>query len=104
MLQKKLDARSTKMYVEAHNAAADAANKKIENEGYKLDDKKTEKLYNRVFTQTWNKSLADFYDNDEDALRAQEMVKKYDMTSFDELARNNTAAIESVRKAVEEAQ
>ena len=59
------------------------------------------KLFDKKLTENLNKSLNDFYASDENVQKARNLVKKYDMTNWDDLAKQNEAAIEDVRKTVE---
>lgn len=110
-----LNSNRTKMYVDAHNKAADYMN----NGGIDKFNAQQEKKYGKDYAKRdgyeddymakfetemvkhLNKSLNDFYANDASVKRARDLVKKYDMTKWDDLAKNNEAAIEDVRRIVE---
>ena len=111
----KLKRNANRMYVDSYNKAADymnsggidAFNKQQEGKygknytdrpGY-TDD--YEKLFHEKWTKILNQSLNDFYTSDEDVQRSRELVKKYSMTDWDDLARENEAKIEEVRAFVE---
>ena len=68
-----------------------------ERDGY-MDDYM--KLFDKKLTENLNKSLNDFYASDKNVQKARALVKKYDMTKWDDLAKQNEAAIEDVRKTV----
>ena len=112
---KTLNRNSTDMYVKSYNKAADYMNsggidkfnkrqekkygkKYQERDGY-MDDYM--KLFDKKLTENLNKSLNDFYVSDKNVQKARDLVKKYDMTKWDDLAKQNEAAIEDVRKTVE---
>lgn len=112
---KTLNRNSTDMYVKSYNKAADYMNgggidkfnkqqekkygkKYQERDGYTDDYMK---LFNKKLTENLNKSLNDFYVSDKNVQKARDLVKKYDMTKWDDLAKQNEAAIEDVRKTVE---
>ena len=111
---KALNRNSSDMYVKSWNKAADYMNgggidkfnkqqeKKYgqtyqERDGY-MDD--YTKLFNKKLTENLNKSLNDFYMSDKNVQKARALVEKYDMTKWDDLAKQNEAAIEDVRKTV----
>lgn len=60
-----------------------------------------QKLFNRKFTENFNQTLNDFYSSNKNVQKGRDMVKKYDMTKWDDFARKNEAAIEDVRRSVE---
>ena len=111
---KALNRNSSDMYVKSWNKAADYMNsggidkfnkqqekkygkKYQERDGY-MDD--YTKLFDKKLTENLNKSLNDFYASDKNVQKARALVKKYDMTKWDDLAKQNEAAIEDVRKTV----
>lgn len=110
-----LNRNSTDMYLKSYNKAADYMNgggidkfnkrqekkygkKYQERDGYTDDYMK---LFDEKLTENLNKSLNDFYVSDKNVQKARDLVKKYDMTKWDDLAKQNEAAIEDVRKTVE---
>ena len=114
-ITKTLNRNSNDMYVKSYNKAADYMNsggidkfnkqqekkygkKYPERDGY-MDDYM--KLFDKKLTENLNKSLNDFYVSDKNVQKARDLVKKYDMTKWDDLAKQNEAAIEDVRKTVE---
>ena len=103
------------MYVKSYNKAADYMNsgginkfnetqrKKYgesyaERDGYVQD---YSKLFDKVLTLNMNKSLNEFYQSDKNFQKSKALVDKYNMTSWNELARSNEATIEELRRAVE---
>lgn len=64
-------------------------------------DEDFNKFFDEEFTKNFNKSLDEFYKTNPNVKKARELVDKYNMTSWNELAKNNEAAIEEVRRAVE---
>lgn len=110
-----LQKKSNDMYIESYNRAANSMNsggidkfnasqrkkygeKYAEREGY---DEDFNKFFDKEFTKNFNKSLDEFYKTNPNVKKARELVDKYNMTSWNELAKNNEAAIEEVRRAVE---
>ena len=102
------------MYINAYNKSADYMNSGVtekfnesqrkkygenymDRDGYVSD---YEKLFDKVFTENLNKSLHDFYSNDEYYKKSKELVDKYHMTSWDKLAHDNESAIEELRRTV----
>lgn len=105
----------TRIQVDAYNKAADYMNeggiaryneaqrKKygenyMDRDGY-IEDYELE--FDKVFAKCWNKAINEFYTNDASIKKARDLVKKYDMTKWDDLAKKNEAAIEDVRRVVE---
>lgn len=105
-----------KMYIDSYNKAADYMNseginkfnssqKKRYGSGYANrsgyeDDYMS--FFDDTLTKIMNQSLNDFYRTNPDVQVARDLVKKYDMTKWDDLAKKNEAAIEEVRKAVQQ--
>lgn len=112
---KRLNKNSTKMYIDSYNRAADYMNEKGINQfnnqqKKKYGDKYTERseyesdymdYFNKQLTKELNVTLHEFYKNDVDYKKSKELVDKYGMTQWDNLAKNNEAKIEELRKAVE---
>lgn len=102
-----------KMYVDSYNKSADymnseGINKFNSSQRKKYGDNYSQRsgyeddymsFFNERLTKTMNQSLNEFYRSNPDVQKARELVKQYDMTKWDELAKNNEDAIESVRKA-----
>ena len=103
------------MYIDSYNKTADYFNsggiekfnnqqrkkygeKFSERDGYVND---YNKLFDKHFAKNFNKSLNEFYNTDVDVKKARDLVKKYDMTTWNEFAKTNEAMIEEVRSAVE---
>lgn len=53
--------------------------------------------FNKEVTKNFNKSLDEFYKTNKNYRKAQSLVDQYNMTSWDKLARDNAAAVQSVR-------
>lgn len=113
-ITKTLNRNSTDMYVKSYNKAADYMNgggidkfnkqqeKKYGKEYPKRDGYMDDymKLFDKKLNENLNKSLNDFYVSDKNVQKARDLVKKYDMTKWDDFAKQNEAAIEDVRKTV----
>ena len=54
------------------------------------------KMFQKDFASTMNKSLLEFYASNENYKKADALVKKYDMTKWDELAKSNEEGISSL--------
>ena len=67
-------------------------------EGYESD---YINMFNKELSKTLNKSLLDFTISDKNYRKADELVKRYNMTSWDELAKSNQEGIEQIRKNIE---
>ena len=105
----------TKQYMDAYNRAAENMNNSGISKFNKQQEKKYGKNYEKrsgyeddltkVFSKKieriYNQSLNDFYKTNEHARRAQELVDKYGMEEWDELAKNNSETIFKLRKVVE---
>ena len=113
--QKKLQKNETRMRIEADRKTTDRMNdgeidkfnkqqekkhgsKFAERQGY-MDDYLD--LYNKHLEKQLNVVVDEFYSNDEHVNNAKKMVAKYDMVKWDTLAKENTEAIDKVRKNVE---
>ena len=55
------------------------------------------KIFQKEFDSAMNKSLLKFLDSNENYKKADALVKKYDMTKWDELAKSNEEGISSLR-------
>lgn len=111
----KLAKNQTRMYVDAYNKAADYMNgggidrynaeqRKKYGDDYAKRDGYTEDYYrefDKVLTKHMNKKLNDFYSTDASVAKAHEIVEKYGMTEWNDFAKQNEAAIDEVRRAVE---
>ena len=97
----------TNMYVKAHNKTADEWNGRKLEEFNKKNDSKS-KDYEARYMKQVEKDLAknlnqvhlEFMDNNPNYKKAKELVKKYDMLKYDDLAKDNTDFIETMRKQV----
>ena len=101
-------------YVNAYNKAADTMNKG----GIEKFNKEQEKKYGKDYTKrsgyeedymqrfndelakNFNKSMNDFYNSNKTYKKSKELVDKYNMTSWDELARKHSASVQEVRDMV----
>lgn len=107
----------TQQYVNAHNKAADYMNngeidrinakyqkKYGDDYGGRADyEDEMMKAFSDRLAENFNKATYDFYNNNVYSKKAQELVERYNMTEWDSLAKENTAAINDVRLAVEKA-
>lgn len=104
-------------YANAYNKAADDMNNglidkynsdykrklgsKAKNHDYFNDDEYNsgyEKLFEKQFTKHYNQATAQEMKNNKNYQKAKELCDKYDMTSFDELAKANEGAIREMNK------
>ena len=106
---------STRMYVDAYNKAADKMNggeidkfnarqkKKYGDEYTKRDGYISDynKMFEKELAKNMNKTLNDFYASNKSVKKAHELVDRYGMTDWDDLAKHNEAMIKEVREAVE---
>lgn len=102
------------MYVDAYNKAAGDMNNGGLNKFNEQQKKKYGNNYARrsTYTQDYenvfgkklekymNQSLHEFYQSDKNYKRAEELVGKYKMTKWDDLALQNTRIIEDLRSKV----
>lgn len=66
--------------------------------GYQQD---YEKLFNDIWAKNADKKLYELYTNDKNYKKAQDLIDRYSMTSWDDLAKKNQSVIEDLRKRVE---
>ena len=104
-----------KMYIDAHNKAADYMNRggieKFNSEQRKKYGKKYtdragymedyQKQFEDLLAKNYNTALKDFYDNNDSYKRAKELCDKYGMMKWDDLAKSNEAAIKELSDIVE---
>lgn len=112
---RKLNKQYNSMYVKAYNKAADDMNRDgiekfnaeqrkkygenyAKREGYITD---YEKMFANRLAKYMDKSLDDFYRSDKDFQKCEEMVAKYSMTNWHELAMKNTNVINELRQTIE---
>ena len=103
------------MYINAYNKAADYMNgggidkfnakqrKKYgknytQRDGYERDYMKE---FDRKLAENFNKSINDFYKNNKYYSKSKELVKKYNMTKWDDMAKRNETEVEKIRQVVE---
>lgn len=100
-----------KIHVDSYNKAADKMNnggiKKFNNsqqKKYGKDYTKREgyeddyyKAFEKEISNIMNKSLMDFRSQNKNYQKADAFIKKYDMTKWDELAKNNQEGIDYIR-------
>ena len=108
---KELSKKYTDLYVKAYNKSANymndggidkfnAAQKKkygdnfYKRSGYEEDYEAT---FNKLLSQNLEKTLYDFRSSTPAYQKADELVKKYDMKSWDKLAKSNYEAIDKLR-------
>ena len=103
------------MYLKSYNKAVDKMNngetdrfndeqrKKYGKDFAKRDGyiEDYEKLFNDEFQKNMNKSLIDFRLSNADYQKADALVKKYNMTKWDDLAKNNQEAIDYIQSMIE---
>lgn len=59
-----------------------------------------EAMFSKEFETMMRKSLIDFYDSDKHYKKAASLIKEYDMTKWDDLARDNKEGIDKTRKLI----
>ena len=59
------------------------------------------KIFNKEVSKNLSKSVYEFTKSNSHYKKATELVKKYDMLSWDELAKSNSEGINAVRKQFE---
>ena len=69
-----------------------------ERDGYMSD---YEELFDKVMTKNLNQVKYEFMSNNSNYKKSKELVDKYGMTDWDELAKDNESAIVELRKIVE---
>ena len=111
-----LSRRGNKIHLDAYNKAADKMNKggidkfnEAQQKKYGKDYAKRDNYvsdYNKMFekevVKNMNRSLLDFYNSNKNYKKAQALVDKYDMTKWDDLAKSNSEAVQSLRDALRE--
>lgn len=105
----------TSRYIDAHNKAADVMNnggidrynakqRKKYGENYMDRDDYEEnymKEFEKLLSENYNKSLNEFFKNNADYKKSKELVDKYGMTKWDEVAKANEAAVNELSQIVE---
>ena len=100
------------LFLKSWNSAADDMNSNIDKfnadseKKYGKDyglNKNYEKDYNKLWSETYKRyektNLRELYsDNNKDYERAKNLVKKYEMTKWDDLAKRNSKVIDDVYK------
>lgn len=106
----------SRMQMDAYNKAADSMNRggiarfnesqrRIYGENYAQRDgyqQDYEEFFETEFVKNMNQSLNEFYKNNKHYQRGKDLVDRYGMASWDELARNNEQKVNELRKIVEE--
>ena len=59
------------------------------------------KMVNEELSKTLNKSLLDLYSMNSDYRKADDLVQKYGMTKWDDLAKHNQEGIDFLRSSLE---
>ena len=109
-----LQRQQNSMWVKSYNKAADYMNGEGIDKFNKQQEKKYgkdfgkrdgymddyQKLFDKKMNQNLNKALNDFYSNNKNVQKSRDLVKKYEMTKWDDLAKQNESKIEEVRKVV----
>lgn len=104
-----------RMYVDAYNKAADKMNgggidryNRSQEKKYGKDYAKRSgyendymKIFNKEVSKNLSESVYEFTKSNSHYKKATELVKKYDMLSWDELAKSNSEGINAVRKQFE---
>ena len=108
---KELAKQYTNLYVKAYNKSADTMNnggidkfnaaqqKKYGDNFYKRQgyEEDYEKQFDKLLSQNLDKTLYDFRSSTPAYQKAEELVKKYDMKSWDELAKSNYEVVDELR-------
>ena len=106
-----LSKKYTDLYVKAYNKSANymndggidkfnAAQKKKYGDNFSKRsgyEEAYEAAFNKLLSQNLEKTLYDFSLSNPAYQKADKLVKKYDMTSWDELAKSNSEAIDKLR-------
>ena len=104
-----------RMYVDAYNKAADKMNGGVIDRYNRAQEKKYGKdyakrsgyendymkMFNKEVSKILSKSMYEFTKSNSHYKKATELVKKYDMLSWDELAKSNSEGINAIRKQFE---
>ena len=104
-----------RMYVDAYNKAADKMNSggidrynRSQEKKYGEDYAKRSgyendyiKMFNKEVSKNLSKSMYEFTKSNSNYKKATELVKKYDMLSWDELAKSNSEGMNAIRKQFE---
>lgn len=115
-VENKLNKDYSKRYMNSWNKAADTMNNGgidkfnkeqkakygdnyAKRDGYESD---YYKVFETELVKNYNKSLKEFYQTDADYKKVEALVKKYDMTKWDELAKEHVEAVKSVYDAVKD--
>ena len=69
----------------------------MKRKGYDYD---YEKIFDDIYSKTLNKSILDFRQTNTNYKKVDELVKKYDMTKWDKLAKDNQEAIDYFKKSL----
>lgn len=62
---------------------------------------KLDSLFQKDLERNYNELKMEFYNTNEHFKKAQELCDKYNMTSFDDMARANTETIEFLRTKIQ---
>ena len=112
--EKSVAANENKVWVNAYNKSANIMNnggidkfnreqrkkygKNFANrKGYETD---YEKLFNNTFKKIYSKDLYETYKNDKYFQKAQSLVKEYEMTKWNDMAKANESAINKLKKSL----
>ncbi len=111
----KLGAQYNSMYVKSYNKAADDMNRggidkfnaeqrKKYGEKYAKRDGYTDdyfKLFDSRVARYMDRSLNEFYKNDENFKKCEKLVEEYNMTDWHDLAKKNSVRINELRQTIE---
>ena len=91
----KLQRRYGRMYLNSYNRAVNTIN------NGSIKHSKRRLNLDEEIVKEFDKSLNDFYSTNKNYKKAKSLVLKYNMTSWDELARKNEHTIRDLRKRIE---
>lgn len=103
--------KTTDMYVDAYNKAADDMNNGLINKFNRDQEKKYGKdfanrdqyesdyykLFNNILNKYYDQSIYDFLSNNENFKKSNELIKKYEMQKWDDLAKSNYETIKKMQ-------
>lgn len=93
---------ANRRYIESYNKAADYMNREGIDKFNSQQEKNTQKAFDEVFTKYYDQSLSNFYKTNKNYKKGKELVDKYEMKSWDELAKNNEKTVDELRAIVAE--
>ena len=113
-VKKDLNKQYDDMYLRSYNKAAETMNNGKIDEFNRQQEKKYGKdfsnregymqdyldLFSKEFRTNMNKSLNDFYESNSNYKKVESLVKKYDMTKYDDLVKSKSDTIQSIDNAI----